>query len=57
MPTTVIITRDLEWNEYQVLPAGAPARQTYHTDDRQDAVDTAKAIAGADCRIVFKTKR
>ena len=38
---TIAILFDYEWNEYQVTVTGNVAA-TYHTDDKQDAFDTAK---------------
>lgn len=41
MPNGIRIVRDMEWNEYIVK---FPDGETYHTDDKQDAIDTARSI-------------
>lgn len=49
---TVTILRDVDWDEYQV-----PSEQEgsyYYTDDKEDAVDTAKAIHGQDAIIKYR---
>lgn len=43
--TTATVHRDSEWNEYRVRVVGASANSDYFTDDKQDAFDTAKALA------------
>ncbi len=41
------VYRDSEWNEYQVRVVGLPhPATTYFTDDKQDAILTAKGTAG-----------
>lgn len=40
--TGVKVINNKEWNEYIVKQG----KNTYHTDDLQDAIDTAKAMAG-----------
>lgn len=42
---TVTVHRDAEWNEYRVKMVGQKGTG-YHTDDKQDAMDTARSIAG-----------
>lgn len=42
------LKRDTEWQEYQVYPRGDPDHPaSYHTDDLEDAVGAAEAMAGA----------
>lgn len=41
----VLVYRDAEWDEYRVRVLGANASADYHTDDKQDAFDTACVIA------------
>lgn len=49
----VTIQYDADWGEFVVLhPDNADAN--YHTDDKQDAVDTAKAMFGPDVAIKHK---
>lgn len=43
----VRIVKDTEWNEFQVMLSIGGVKQddsTYHTDDKQDAIDTAQFI-------------
>jgi len=40
---TVKVYIDYSWEEYQVTLVGQP-EATYHTNDRLDALDTAKAM-------------
>lgn len=56
----ITIKYSREWSEYQVpgLVSGKPSyedRYVYHTDDKEDAEDTAKTIFGND--VVIKHKR
>lgn len=46
--TAVIIKYDEVWNEYKV-PVGD--NTFYHTDDRDDAINTARGIYGQHARI------
>lgn len=52
-------TAYIEYNpwldEYVVL--GVVRAQDYYTDSREDAYGTARAVYGADCRIVVRRKR
>lgn len=43
---TVKVYRDVDWNEYRVRIVGADATTTYHTDDKTDAMETARYLAG-----------
>lgn len=47
----VIIKYDQQWGEYQV-PTGAG--NYYYTDDREDAIETARAIFGDAVKIGFR---
>jgi len=56
----ITIKYSREWNEYQVpgLVSGKPSyvdKYVYHTDDKEDAEDTAKHIFGKD--VVIKHRR
>jgi hypothetical protein len=46
---TVKVYRDAEWNEYTCVPQDASRTdreaRTYHTDDKQDALNTARVMA------------
>lgn len=42
---TTTVYRDVEWEEYRVKTAGQKGTG-YHTNDKQDAMDTARSIAG-----------
>ena len=54
MAASITITYSLAWAEYRVPgPAGTEAQACY-TDDREDAVDTAKAIYGFDVVITWQ---
>lgn len=52
LKTAVIIKYDRDWNEYKV-PVGDDTY--YHTDDREDAIDTAKGIYGSNVLIKIKS--
>lgn len=41
--TVIRVKRDAEWDEYQVQVSGSPDA-TYHTDDKDDALGTAKVM-------------
>ena len=41
--STVKIYIDYAWHEYTVVLVGSP-KATYHTNDRLDAIDTARAM-------------
>ena len=41
---TIAVQYDVDWSEYQVTVEGND-NATYHTDDKQDAFDTAKDMA------------
>lgn len=43
---TVKVYRDTEWEEYRVRVVGGPAGSAYHTDDLDDAMGTARMLAG-----------
>ena len=42
----VKIYKDSDWGEYIVVPSGATPKcdSAYHTDDMEDAIDTARAM-------------
>ena len=44
----VKVYRCTEYNEYIVKVKGKP-NASYHTDDKQDALDTANLIAASEC--------
>ena len=50
----VIIVYSLAWAEYQVPGPDNTEDQIYFTDDKEDAIDTAKAIFGTDIEIEFQ---
>lgn len=52
--TSIVITYSDEYNEYRVPGPDATEAQAYYTDDKEDAVDTAKAIFGAAVGIEFQ---
>lgn len=57
MPTDrpkVVIIYSLEWAEYRVPGLDNTEEQIYFTDDKEDALDTAKAIFGANADITFQ---
>lgn len=41
----VTVYHDAEWEEYRVVPKGRP-QASYHTNDRTDAINTARVMAG-----------
>lgn len=43
---TVNVYYDTKWCEYRVRVVGASVSSTYHTDDREDAIATARMLAG-----------
>jgi hypothetical protein len=45
-PTGAKVKRNVEWDEYIVVPAGGTINSsaTYYTDDKQDAIDTANCM-------------
>lgn len=45
--TDVKVYRDAEYDEYVVKVKGKPAA-SYHTDDKQDAINTANLIAASE---------
>lgn len=44
---TAKVYRDVEWHEYVVKLSGAP-KADYHTSDKEDALETARRMAGFD---------
>ena len=42
----VKVYRDSEWDEYRVRVVGASAESAYHTSDKEDAMGTARVLAG-----------
>lgn len=54
----VWIVHDVGWDEYRV-PGKNPKnpKQVYHTEDKRDAITTARAIHGKDVEIRFKSGR
>ena len=50
----VYIEHDRWADEYVVKGKGDPERRWYFTNDRDDAIGTAKAEHGADCKIVHR---
>ncbi len=43
---TVKVYLDADWQKYRVRIVGAPAVATYYTDDKDDAMATARVLAG-----------
>ncbi len=43
---TVKVTFSPDWQEYRVRIVGASAESTYFTDDKDDAIATAKVLCG-----------
>ena len=52
----ITIVFDVVWNEYIIPGPDGTEAQACHTDDKEDAYDTAKAIYGKDIRIKLKRK-
>jgi hypothetical protein len=53
----ITITRLVDWGEFRVPGPDGTEAQAYYTDDREDAIGTARAIYGPDVRITFRSKR
>lgn len=51
MATAIVIKYDADWNEYKV-PVSADTY--YHTDDRDDAISTARGIYGDRVKIAVR---
>lgn len=49
---TIRFNRD--YNEYRVPGKVNNEAQAYYTDDKEDAIDTAKLIHGEDVKITFR---
>jgi hypothetical protein len=47
---TVKVYRDRDWGEYVVIPAHKP-KASYHTTDKDDALDTAAVMAELSTRL------
>lgn len=57
-PRGVDILRDPDWNEFQVpTPTADAPDSVYHTDNREDALDTARAHHGDGVTIRIIRKR
>ncbi len=52
--TSIVITYNLEYAEYRVPGPDATEAQACYTDDKDDAIGTAKAVFGADVKIEFQ---
>ncbi len=52
--TSIVVTYCLEYAEYRVPGPDATEAQAYYTQDKDDAIDTAKAIFGANVKIEFQ---
>jgi hypothetical protein len=46
MEEAVAVYYDADWEEYTVRIVGAAPNTAYHTDDREDAMSTARFLAG-----------
>lgn len=56
MTSKTITILQASWGEYRVPGPKGTEAQAYYTDDREDAVGTAKAIYGQDTKVKFKRK-
>lgn len=59
MPAKITIIYSRDWDEYRVPSAGfrdldCGLDETYFTNDKEDAINTAKAIFGQDVEITFR---
>jgi hypothetical protein len=57
-PKTITIRKNLTWGgEYRIPGKRDTEASAYYTDDKEDAVETAKAIHGKDIIIKFRSVR
>lgn len=54
---TITITKNLNYGEYRVPGKKGTEADSYYTDDKEDAIETAKAIHGKTAIIKFRSVR
>jgi hypothetical protein len=54
-PKTITIQKNIAYNEYRVPGKKGTEASSYYTDDKEDAIRTAKAEHGNNITIKFKS--
>jgi hypothetical protein len=54
---TITITKNVNYNEYRVPGKKGTEASAYYTDDKEDAINTAKAEHGKNITIKFRSVR